>query len=131
MSQENVEIVSAAIDAYNRGDWETALSAAAPEFELDMSRSIGPQRGVYRLAEVRQFFSDWVSTFDSVRQDVEEFIEAGDDVAASSVMHVRGRDGVEAQARATWVFTFRDGMVVRMSMYQTKLDALEALGLRE
>ncbi len=43
MSQENVEIISAAIDAYNRGDWEATLSATAPEFELDMSRSIGPQ----------------------------------------------------------------------------------------
>jgi ketosteroid isomerase-like protein len=131
MSQENVEILSAAIDAYNRGDWEATLSAAAPEFELDMSRSIGPQRGVYRLAEVRQFWSDWGGAFDSVRQDVEEFIEAGDDVVASSVMHVRGRDGVEARARAAWVFTFRDGVVIRASMYQTKLDALEALGLRE
>jgi ketosteroid isomerase-like protein len=46
-------------------------------------------------------------------------------------MHVRGRDGVEARARAAWVFTFRDGVVIRASMYQTKLDALEALGLRE
>jgi ketosteroid isomerase-like protein len=131
MSQENVEILSAAFDAFNRGDWEATLSAAAPEFELDLSRSIGPQRGVYRLAEVRQFWSDWIGTFDSVRQDVDEFIEAGDDVAVASVMHVRGREGVEAQARAVWVCTFRDGMVVRASMYQTKLDALEALGLRE
>ena len=131
MSQENVEIVRTAIDAFNRGDWEATLSATAPEFEFDMSRSIGLQRGVYRLAEVRQFWSDWVGVFDSVRQDVEEFIEAGDDVVVSSVMHVRGRDGVEAQARATWVFTFRDGVVVRASMYQTKLDALEALGLPE
>ena len=131
MSRENVEIVSAAIDAFNRGNWEAILSAAAPEFEFDLSRSIGPQRGVYRLAEVRQFWSDWVGTFDSVRQEVEEFIEAGDHVVVSSVMHVRGRDGVEAQARGAWVCTFRDGMVVRMSMYQTKLDALKAVGLRE
>ncbi len=131
MSQENVEIARTAIDAFNRGDWEATLSAAAPEFEFDMSRSIGPQRGIYRLAEVREFWSDWVGAFDSVRQDVEEFIEAGDEVVVWSVMHVQGRDGVEAQARAAWVFTFRDGVVVRASMYQTKLDALEALGMRE
>jgi len=131
MSQENVEIVRTAIDAFNRGDWEATLSATAPEFEFDMSRSIGPQRGIYRLAEVRAFWSDWVGAFDSVHQDIEEFIEAGDEVVVSSVMHVKGREGVEAQARAAWVFTFRDGVAVRASMYQTKLDALEALGLRE
>jgi ketosteroid isomerase-like protein len=131
MSQENLETVRAAIDAFNRGDWEASLSATAPEFEFDMSRSIGPQRGVYGPTEVREFWSDWVGAFDSVRQDAEEFIETGDEVVVSSVMHVQGRDGVEAQARATWVFTFRDGVIVRASMYQTKLDALEALGLRE
>jgi ketosteroid isomerase-like protein len=49
MSRENVEIVRAAYDAYNRGDLEAVLSYAAPDFELDWSRGVGPQRGVYKL----------------------------------------------------------------------------------
>ena len=49
MSQENLEIVRAAFDAYNRGDLDVVLSYAAPDFELDWSRGIGPQRGVYKL----------------------------------------------------------------------------------
>jgi ketosteroid isomerase-like protein len=53
MSQENVEIVRAAIDAYNRGGWEAALKDAAPDFELDWSRAIGPLRGVYGREQVR------------------------------------------------------------------------------
>jgi ketosteroid isomerase-like protein len=48
MSQENVEIVRAAIDAWSRGDWDTALRYAAPNFEYDLSRAaIGSIRGVY------------------------------------------------------------------------------------
>jgi ketosteroid isomerase-like protein len=38
MSQENVEIVRAAINAYNRGDWDAVLKNAAPDFEYDLSR---------------------------------------------------------------------------------------------
>ena len=45
MSQENVEIVKAAIDAMNRKDWDAAFQDAAPGFELDFSRALGPYRG--------------------------------------------------------------------------------------
>ena len=45
MSQENVEIVRGAIDAMNRGDWDAALKAAAPNFEFDLSRAVGPLHG--------------------------------------------------------------------------------------
>ena len=44
MSQENVEIVKAAIDAVNREDWDAAFQDAAPGFELDMSRALGPMQ---------------------------------------------------------------------------------------
>ena len=48
MSEENVKIVRAAIQAFNAGDWEEVLSHAHPDFEFDLSRGIGPDRGVYR-----------------------------------------------------------------------------------
>jgi hypothetical protein len=46
MSQENVEIVRTAIDAYNDGDWESALKDAGPGFEFDLTRAAGPLHGV-------------------------------------------------------------------------------------
>jgi ketosteroid isomerase-like protein len=42
MSHGNAEIVEAAIDAYNRGDWDAVLQDAAPGFEFDLSRSENP-----------------------------------------------------------------------------------------
>ena len=45
MSDENVEIVRAAIDAYNRGDGEGAFRDASPGLEYDLSRATGPWRG--------------------------------------------------------------------------------------
>lgn len=46
-------------------------------------------------------------------------------------LYVQGRDGIEVQARVSWVWTIRDGAFVRVCMYQERQDALEAAGLRE
>jgi hypothetical protein len=35
------------------------------------------------------------------------------------------------QARGTWLWTIRDGLVVRVCLYQELQEALEAAGLRE
>ena len=45
MSEENVEIVSAVIEAANRKDWDTAFRDFAPGFEWDNSRAIGAALG--------------------------------------------------------------------------------------
>ena len=131
MSQENVETVRATIDAYNRGDLDAALKDAAPEFELDWSRAVGPQRGVYRLDQIRAFFVDFLEAFESTRVEPDEFVEGGDHVVVPQTGYVRGRDGIEVTARVTLVWTIRNGAIERVSMYQERQEALEAAGLAE
>src|SRR3954452_9044705 len=105
MSEENVEIVRATIDAYNRGDLDAALKDAAPEFELDWTRAVGPQRGVYRLHQIRAVFFDFLEAFESTRVEPDEFVECGDYVVVPQTGHIRGRDGIEVTARVTLVWT--------------------------
>ena len=131
MSEENVEIVRAWIEAFNRGDWDAAVSNAAPDFELDMSGAIGPLRGVYGLHQSRALFNDVLETWESSRIEADELIESGDHVVVPWTFFVRGRDGIEAQARTTWLFTIRDGAIGRVCMYQERQDALKAAGLSE
>jgi ketosteroid isomerase-like protein len=131
MSQENVEIVRAAYDAYNRGDLDAALKDAAPEFELDWTRAVGPQRGVYRLDQIRAFLVDFLEAFESTRVEPDEFVEAEDQVVVPQTGYIRGRDGIEVTARVALVWIIRDGAIVRICLYQQKHEALEAAGLRE
>jgi ketosteroid isomerase-like protein len=131
MSQENVELIRVGLDAYNRGDWEAALKYAAPDFVLDMSRSIGPVGGIYTVDQMRQLWGDFDSTFESHRVEAHEFIEADEHVVVPITVHATGRDGIEATANTALVYTLRDGAVTRMAMYQTREDALEAVGLGE
>ena len=131
MSQENVEIVQAAIDAFNRGDLATTFQAADPDVVLDSSRAIGVYPGVYRLADFRPFLGAFSGTLELVRIEPEEFIDAGEQVVVPGTVYFDGRDGIEAIASGALVWTLRDRRAVRIGLYQEREEALEAAGLRE
>jgi ketosteroid isomerase-like protein len=105
MSQENVEIVRAALEAWNREDWDATFQDAPPGFELDASRAVGPMHGVFKLDEFRRVLVEFAESWESVRVEPHEFIEAGDRVVVPWTMHVRGREGIEAAARVAVVWT--------------------------
>ena len=131
MSQEDVEIVKAWYDAFNREDWDAMLKDAAPGFELDFSRSDGPLAGVFGLDQIRRATEEFFETWESAQLEPHEFIEAGDLVVVPGTQHVKGRGGIEVAARGVYVWTIRNGALERMVMYQNKEDALEDLGLSE
>ena len=129
MSQENVEVVKANIDAFNREDWDAAFQDAAPGFELDFSRAVGPWRGVFGFDQARRVTEEIREIWESARLEPQEFIEAGDLVVVPGTLHVKGRSGIEVVSRGAFVWTIRNGAIQRMVMYQSRQDALEAVGL--
>ena len=90
-------------------------------------------RGVYRLERMPQFDLgqfDLGETFESVRTEPEEFIDAGDHVVTPMVGYSRGRDGIEVTARFTYLWTFRDGTAVRVTLYQEQRKPSKPPGCR-
>jgi ketosteroid isomerase-like protein len=131
ISEQNVEIVRASIDAWNRRDWNAALKDAAPNFTFDFSRSMGPGRGVYSLDQMGEYFRELTEAWESLRLEPGEMVEVGDRVVMPNTLHARGRDGIEVQSRSAWVWTIRDGKVAHLCLYQEREEALEAVGLSE
>jgi ketosteroid isomerase-like protein len=132
MSQENVEIVQAATDAWNRGDWDEALKDAAPDVELDNSSDTGEWRGVHRGPdEVKRMLKKFVEPWESVRIEIDEIIEADNHVVTRTTGHFVGRDGIQVETRTAWCWTFRDGLVTRLLSSNELDEALEAAGLSE
>jgi ketosteroid isomerase-like protein len=133
MSQENIEIVRRHTAAYNRGDLDGFMEDWAPDAVVDWSNSRGWDAGVYRGREVRAFVQRFRDAFDEIRIEIVDGPREIRDglVFAENVTYLRGRDGVEVEARSAWLVTFRDGQQTSLTMYQTKQEALEAAGLRE
>ena len=131
MSQENVTVARTFLEAYNREDFEAALELGTPGLVLDFSRALGPYRGVYRRSELPGFLEGLNATFESVRFEPRDFIDAGDYVVVPLTIHFEGRDGIKVKADTTNLWMFRDGAVERIVLYQELDEALEAAGLSE
>jgi ketosteroid isomerase-like protein len=133
MSQENVERVRRGIDAYNRRDLDGILENWATDAVVDWSESRGFDAGVFRgHDEIRAFWQRFLDAFDEVRVEIDDPVAVEDDLLiVENVAYMRGRDGIEVQARSAWLIRFRDGETTSFTLYQTKQDALEAAGLSE
>ena len=132
MSQENVEIIKAAFAAVNRGDWDAALSSAAPDIWYDTSRDLNETRGIYETREgVRRAWERFFEPWESWRVEIDEFVIGENTVVTRQTGYMRGRDGIEVTARTCAVWTFRDGAISGFTHYPELEEALEAAGLSE
>ena len=134
MSQENVEAFKRGLDAYNRRDVDAMLEHWTPDVVLDWSNARNFDAGVFHgHDEVRALTKLWLETWEAIRLELpSDPVEVQDDVlVVENVAYMRGRDGIEVQARSAWLITMRDRKVASFTLYQTKQEALEAAGLRE
>ena len=127
MSPEDLETVRRAYDAFAGGDLETLTTFLAPDIEWRTTPEV-PFMGNYSgLDEFMRGMDEWTSAFDDVTTEIEEMIDAGENVIVHHRMRGRGRDsGVEVDLAIFQVVAVRDGQLVRMHDFGTRDDALEA-----
>jgi ketosteroid isomerase-like protein len=133
MSQQNVELVRRSTAAFNRRDPGGMLEDWAPDAVLDWSNGRF-EAGVYRgHDEIRASMEEFLAAWDEVRIEIVDApVEVEDGLLITeNVAYLRGRDGIEVQARSAWLITIRDGKQTSLTLYQTKQEALEAAGLSE
>jgi ketosteroid isomerase-like protein len=133
MSQENVDLVRGSIGAFNSGDWDESLEYMdegiewrAPFVVLDQDTYVGRDG-------VRTFWTAWTDNFEGFRLEVEDLIDAGDDVvvvARISGEGIASGAGVRSNPFAH-VVRLRNGKIRRWEMYESAQEALEAVGLRD
>lgn len=117
-------------ELFNDRDIDALLELAAPDIEWDWSRSIGPDSGVHYGPEaVRRFLTTSWEHWDVIEMTPEETIEAGQDLVVLVHVRLRGRDGIEVEARGPHVQTWREGRLARYRLFQERSEALAAVGL--
>lgn len=131
----NLDLVRSLYADWERGDWSAPLTWAHPEIELvaadgpDASSSKG-------LAEMAAAYGEFLSTWDDLRTEAQEYREL-DDERVLVYVHNSGRargSGIEiGQLMGTHdganLFVIREGKVVKVALYWDRDRALADLGL--
>ena len=122
-----VEIIEGMVTALDRGDWDAALSYAAPDVKYDASRNRGEWHGIYEgRAAVKRVWEAFYEQWESWRNEIDEIVHVGENVVVTrQTGYLRGREGIEVTARTSMVWTFREGAVSEVVHYDED-DALDA-----
>jgi ketosteroid isomerase-like protein len=129
MSQERVEQLVAGYAAFNRGDLDVGLEGVADDVSWEVL-DVFPERGPFQAKEgIQQFWESWADTFSEFRAEIEEVIDAEDDVIV--VMHMTGRGhGSEAPMRTptfVQIWTWKGDRIGRVRMVSDKDEALSLI----
>ena len=129
MSQENVEIVRRSYEHFEA----TGEIRAHPDLVWDVSNLGWPDQQVYTGCEgAMQFNAEWAAAWDDWKLEARDYVDAGERVVV--ILDQRGRSkatGIPVEMRFAQVWTLRDGQGVRMLLYASVEEALEAVGLSE
>jgi ketosteroid isomerase-like protein len=134
MSEENVEKLRAVYAAFNRGDFNGLVDYVGPDVELHPGVMAPDSQEQYRGRQgLREFFVT-VATgpWEVVTVEPKEMIATEDGrILSVDRWRFRGRDGIEIERELPNLFTFRDGLILRIDGFPDRDDALEAAGLSE
>ncbi len=132
MSRENVEIVQAAVEAFNRGGVEALRGFAHPEIEFHEPPEQPAPRVARGIDEMIEIWAEFDSAWETHQTEPQEVRVVGEDkVLLVTVEHFVGRDGMEIDAPFAGVVTIRDEKVVRWEAFWDRGRALEAVGVRD
>jgi ketosteroid isomerase-like protein len=135
MSKETIEVAHRGIEQFNQ-DFASAeelnLDLLAPDVVIDNSNAALDSAVYHGHEGMRELMSMLRGMWKLQQGEAQEFIPVGEDRVIVPVRIVSvGREDVEVIARAAMLITVGDGKVTHMKSFQSKADALEAVGLSE
>ena len=132
MSQENVEIVRRLVDAFNRDDVDTVLTAFEEGCEIDEPPQMpdSPVTGYRGHSGVREWMGN-LRGVAGVTFELRSATPSGDSLLCALASRGRGRGSdVPIEWTTFAVFGVRDGRIARVRVFLDHAEALEAAGLR-
>jgi ketosteroid isomerase-like protein len=133
MSQENVEVVRRAIDAWNRHDPDSGLRLLAADVEWLPASPAAVDSSVYvGHEEVRRGFEAIWDTWDEFRFEEKEVRDLGDAVLWLGTVQMRAvTSGIELSQEFANHLVLRAGQIVRAEAFLSWRQGLEAAGVPE
>jgi ketosteroid isomerase-like protein len=126
----NIAIVRRAFESFSRRDVEGLVAVCAPEIEFHLPTARLTRVGLpYRGHDgVRTYLRDVARVWSELRLEPREFHETGDLVVAIGRVYAWGAGRV-VDTPASWIWQVRDGLAVRVQVYESAAEALVAAGI--
>lgn len=98
-----------------------------PAVELTPIEEAPGSQSYHGHAGFRQYVESIADAFGEFGWDAGEMLDLGEEVLVETLFHAHGRSsGIPVQATVYFVWSFRDGKVVRVRGYMERADALAA-----
>ena len=132
MSQENVDAVRTVYRAWGEGDPRGNPAVYDPHL-VYVSEPDDPERGPhYGLEAANAYYRRFLDAWDDWRIEATEYREAGDSIVVRARRTGTGKSSrIPMEDESFHVWTFRGAKAIRIEVFQTEAEALEAVGLRD
>ena len=130
MSEENVERLRAVYAEWAKGNFDVGREIFATEFAFEPQTP--DERATLGRDDVEGHMREFLAQWREFRIEAEEFADFGEAVLVTERQHGIGKSsGVETDQTFYSVWTFRNGLVVRVRWDTSRASALGAAGLSE
>jgi ketosteroid isomerase-like protein len=131
MTENNLDRIRRAYDAWNRRDLDAAMAYLDEDVEWRMSGEIVGTDDAYHGHEgVRTWWLQFLEPFEQVEIEPEEIVEASGDLVLVRVrLRARGRQGIEVDLSVSHLYELRDGKVVHVQAFTDHAKARAAARL--
>jgi ketosteroid isomerase-like protein len=130
VSQADIDVVVDQFEAVNERDFQRAMDRYAEGVVLVVPPAeSAPEPGTYEGKEaVGQWFGNWFQSFaPDYHFDIDESRMIGDQVFIHARHGGSGRtSGIEVRGELFYLYRVRNGEVIRVEIYPTRQQALEA-----
>jgi ketosteroid isomerase-like protein len=133
MSQENVDVVRALLEAFNKGDVDAMLGLATDDVDVRPPSHLLDGIVFRGYAGTRAWMERAAETWRELEVVSAQLLgTAGEHVVMAQDVRSTGHgSGVPVEHRYIYAYTLRDGKVAAAIAYPGEAEALEAVGLRE
>src|SRR5438477_11601257 len=133
MSQEDVEVVREIFEAFNSEDIDLILSFTHSDFDVEVPPDLSAEPDTYRGQDgMRRYWDSFRDAMEEIRFQPERFWDAGEAVVVARHISAKGRrTAIPVEQRLAGVWTICDRRAIRVRVYASLSEALQAVGLTE
>jgi ketosteroid isomerase-like protein len=135
MSEENIETLRRALDAFNRRDKAAWLVASRSDADNFPPRDWPENAPIHGAEAIWDFYVEAIKAWDGAEFSWGEFVNdasAPDSIVANQRAELQGKTSGAGVIWSYWVvFTFLGGRVIRSEWFADKAEALRIAGLAE